>query len=278
MSQLYLRDDIARAWAGDDPFQRAADLRGEVYRAVANRRTLRFEAAGRPYFAKVHGGVGWGEILKNLVTLRLPVLGAGNEFLACRHLAAAGVPAPTVAAFGERGWDPARRFSFVICDALEGRESLEDLTARWHRSPPVGRERRRLVLAVAAFARAFHGAGVVHRDFYICHLLVDRAAYARGVVDLAVIDLHRAQVRRRVPGRWLRRDLAALLYSVLDLPLSERDWLRFVRAYRNRPLPQIMREEGHLWRSVRRRADALYRKGVRKGLVQGRYRPGPSGW
>lgn len=273
MSRLYLREDIARAWAGRDPFETAAGLEGQVYRAVANRRTLRFEAGGRAYFAKVHRGVGWGEILKNLLTLRLPVLGAGNEFVACRHLAAEGVAAPTVAAFGARGWNPARRFSFVICDALEGRESLEDLTARWQQTPPSGRERRRLVMAVAAFARALHDAGVVHRDFYICHLLADRAAYARGEVDLAVIDLHRAQVRRRVPRRWLRRDLAALLFSVLDLPLSERDRLRFVRAYRNRPLPEVLREEGGLWRSVRQRADALYRKGARKGLVLGLHRP-----
>ncbi|MEQ8858385.1 MAG: lipopolysaccharide core heptose(I) kinase RfaP [Pseudomonadales bacterium] len=274
MSRLYLRDDIARAWRGSDPFERAAGLEGDVYRAVANRRTLRFEIDGRAYFAKIHRGAGLGEILKNLLTLRLPVVGARNEFLACRHLAAAGVAAPTVAAFGERGWNPARRFSFVVCDALEGRESLEDLGARWSDVPPGGLERRRLVMAVARFARAFHGAGVVHRDFYVCHLLVDRAALAGGRVDLAVIDLHRAQVRQRIPRRWLLRDLAALLYSVLDLPLGERDWLRFVRAYRNRPLPEVMRAEGDFWRDVRRRADALYRKGARKGLVQGRYRPG----
>lgn len=274
MSALYLRDDIARAWRGQDPFAAAAALEGEVFRAVADRRTLRFAVAGRRYFAKIHEGAGWREIVKNLVTLRLPVLGARNEFAACRHLAAHGVPAPTVAAFGERGWNPARRFSFVICDALEDRVSLEELTAAWLEAPPPPVAKRRLIDAVARFARAMHGAGVVHRDFYVCHLLLDRAAWADGEARLAVIDLHRAQIRRRIPQRWLRRDLAALLFSVLDLPLTRRDWLRFLRVYRNAPLRDVLAAETPLWGAVRRRAEALYAKGRRKGLVQGRYRPG----
>lgn len=274
MSALYLRDDIARAWRGDDPFAVAAALQGEVFRAVADRRTLRFAIGDRRYFAKVHQGAGWREIFKNLATLRLPVLGARNEFEACRHLADHDVAAPTVAAFGERGWNPASRFSFVICDALEDRVSLEDLTADWSDVPPAPAAKRRLIDAVARFARAMHDAGVVHRDFYICHLLLDRAAWADGRPSLAVIDLHRAQIRRRIPRRWLRRDLAALLFSVLDLPLTRRDWLRFLRAYRGAPLREVLAREGALWQAVLDRAEALYAKGRRKGLVQGRYPAG----
>jgi len=212
------------------------------------------------------------EIFKNLLTLRAPVLGARNEYATCLHLAAKGVPAPTVAAFGERGRNPARRQSFVICDALEGFESLEDVTEAWETAPPDPLVKRRLVMAVAGFARAMHGAGVVHRDFYICHLLLNRRAFAEGKVELAVIDLHRAQVHGVIPRRWLRRDLAALLFSVLDLPFSRSAWLRFVRVYRDRPLQQVFGREGSFWRGVYRRALALYRKGLDKGLVQGRFR------
>jgi heptose I phosphotransferase len=271
MTELWLRDDLAALWGREGTFERVAALEGEVYRAVADRRTLRVLAGGRAYFAKIHQGPGWGEVLKNLVTLRLPVVGARNEYQACRHLERAGVKAPRVAAFGSRGWNPARRFSFVVCDALEGRQSLETLTDAWERTPPTPREKRRLVMAVAAFARALHEAGVVHRDFYICHLLADCTAWSRGEVDLAVIDLHRALLRRRVPPRWRRRDLAALLYSTLDLPLSRRAWLRFVRVYRGRPLRAVMAEEGDFWRGVYRRAVTLYAKGQRKGLVKGRF-------
>jgi len=270
-SALYLRGDLACASDEFDPFAAVAALDGEVYRAVANRRTLRFVHAGRAYFAKIHQGAGWLEIFKNLATLRRPVLGARNEFEACRHLAAVGVSAPTVAAFRARGINPARRESFVVCDALEGRESLEDLTNRWFETPPRPTEKRLLIAAVAAFVRDLHRAGVVHRDLYVCHLLLDRARWQRGEVDLAVIDLHRAQIRRQIPRRWLRRDLAALLFSGLDLPLSRRDWLRFLRVYRDRPLRDTLSAEAALWRGVLERAEALYRKGQRKGLVQGRY-------
>jgi len=269
LANPWLRDDLAAVWGREGLFERVRNLEGEVYRAVADRRTLRFEAGGRAYFAKIHQGAGWREIAKNLSTGRLPVLGARNEFEACRHLQRAGVAAPTVAGFGERGRNPAARFSFVICDALEGRESLEDLTGRWESAPPTALQRRRLVMAVAAFARAMHGTGVIHRDFYICHLHLDRAAWQQGRVDLAVIDLHRAQIHERLPARWLRRDLAALLYSTLDLPLSRRDWLRFVRVYRGRPLRDVMRDEGRFWAGVRRRALVLYAKGQRKGLIRG---------
>lgn len=272
MAECRLREDLARAWGEAQLFERVAALEGEVFRAVADRRTLRIEVDGRAYFAKIHSGSGWREIFKNLSTLRAPVVGARNEYRACLALERAGVRAPTVAGFGERGLSPARRFSFVICDALEGRVSLEDVTANWASRPPSPLAKRRLVEGVAKIARAMHRAGVVHRDFYICHLLLRTPDDPAGPPDLAVIDLHRAQIHRRIPRRWLRRDLAALLYSVLELPLSERDWLRFLRVYRDRPLRDVLDEEGAFWRSVERRALALYRKGRRKGLVRGDYR------
>lgn len=271
MQHHFLREELAEAWGEIGLFERVWALEGEVFRDVANRRTLRFEVAGRAYFAKIHDGPGWGEIFKNLLTLRAPVLGARNEYDTCLHLAAKGVRAPTVAAFGERGRNPARRQSFVICDALEGFESLEDVTEAWEASPPDPIVKRQLVMAVARFARAMHAAGVVHRDFYICHLLLNRRAFAEGKVQLAVIDLHRAQIHAVIPRRWLRRDLAALLFSVLDLPLSRSAWLRFVRVYRDRPLQQVFADEGGFWRGVYVRALTLYRKGLEKGLVQGRF-------
>jgi len=270
----FVRDDL-RALLGDaDPFARVFALEGEVFRAVANRRTLRFETGGRAYFAKIHRGVGWREILKNLLLLRPPVVSARNEFLACRHLERLGIRAPTVAAFGERGRNPARRESFIICDALEGFASLEDLAADWPAAPPAAADRRRLVMAVADFARRFHAAGLVHRDFYICHLLLDLEAWQAGRVELAVLDLHRARIFRRLPQRWRRRDLGALLFSTLDLPIARRSWYRFVRVYTGRPLREVFAREGRFWQRVERRALALYRKGLRKGLVTGSYQPG----
>jgi heptose I phosphotransferase len=270
MGLTFLRDDLRAAWGDNEPFAQMSRLDGEVYRAVANRRTVRFEVHGRAYFAKTHEPSGWGEIIKNLLTLRMPVVSARNEYEACRHLERCGIRAPTVAAYGVRGCNPARRESFIVTDALEGVDNLEELGARWRREPPDPLEIRALVMAVAEFARRFHdGAGMIHRDFYLSHLLLDRVAHAEGRIELAVLDLHRARIYRRVPGRWRRRDLAALLYASLELPIGRRNWYRFLRVYRGRPLREILTEERRFWRRVERRARALYRKGIRKGYVQG---------
>ncbi|MCZ6643896.1 MAG: lipopolysaccharide core heptose(I) kinase RfaP [Gammaproteobacteria bacterium] len=272
MAELYLREDIAKLWPEEEACKRARALTGEVYRELDGRRTLRVMLGERAYFAKLHFGVGWREIVKNLVTARLPVTGARNEFRTCQHLQARGVSAPKVAAFGQVGGSPASRFSFVICDALEGYESLEDITERWELSPPSPHEKRRLIEAVADFAKALHRSGVIHRDFYVCHLFAEIEPYARGEVRLAVIDLHRAQIHTEIPQRWLLRDLAALLFSTLDLGLNSRAWFRFIRIYRGRPLQEVFAEEGEFWRNVYERALALYEKGERKGLVKGRFR------
>src|SRR6185295_20373102 len=60
-------------------FDRILALEGEVYRNVAGRKTLRFSRDGKSYFLKVHLGVGWKEIIKNLIRFRLPVVSAKTE-------------------------------------------------------------------------------------------------------------------------------------------------------------------------------------------------------
>ena len=66
----FVRSDIATCWGDTPPCAAARELSGEVFRDVADRRTLRVEIGRRGYFAKLHFGVGWAEILKNLLTLR----------------------------------------------------------------------------------------------------------------------------------------------------------------------------------------------------------------
>lgn len=280
---LYLREDVAAALRSGQRaspsasatdaaiFDRLWQLPGETYRRTANRRTLRVTLCGKDYFAKLHNGVGWGEILKNLLQLKWPILGASHEYAACRHLASTGVWAPRVAAYGRRGWNPAAQRSFVLCEALAECASLEDVVRGWGLSPPPLALRRQLLRQVAVLTRNLHGAGVNHRDYYLCHLFVDTRRLAQGEVALAVIDLHRAGIRGRVPRRWLLRDLAALLYSAHaallgssgGLRLSQADLFRFVRDYAGAGPAAVIRRDRRFWRAVERRATRLQHRGHR---------------
>jgi heptose I phosphotransferase len=80
-----------------------------------------------------------------------------------------------------------------------------------------------------------------------------------------VIDLHRVQIRRRTPRRWRHKDLAALYYSARRVGFDERDVWCFLRAYKQQSLSQVLAEGGSFYRSVKREADHLHSKGIRKG-------------
>ena len=276
MQSLYLRDDLAAALrAGeltvrdDDVFSALSAVEGEVYRRSARRRTSRVVIGGKTYFAKVHEGVGWREIAKNLLAGKRPVLGARHDFEASRRLRAQGVIAPEVAAFGERGFDPARRRSFAIHDALEGFRSLEDVGHGWLAAPPAIGLKRGLLTAAGRLTAEMHAAGVCHRDYYACHLMANAAKLGRGEAELAVIDLHRAEVHRRLWRRARVRDLGALLYSTSAMPLTERDRLRFVAAYAGTTVGVELRRRGGFWRAVVRRAERLHARAVVSGLASG---------
>ena len=170
--KLVLEEPFRSLWAGRDAFAAVEALQGEVFRELEARRTLRTEVAGRGYFVKIHRGVGWGEILKNWLTAKAPVLGAGQEWQAIQALQAAGVPTMTPVAYGEKGWSPAAQHSFIITEELAPTVSLEDFSSHWLSQPPAPALKFALVHAVADIARRMHQGGVNHRDFYICHFLL----------------------------------------------------------------------------------------------------------
>jgi heptose I phosphotransferase len=74
---------------------------------------------------------------------------------------------------------------------------------------------------------------------------------------LHVIDLHRAQCRQATPRRWRDKDLAALYYSAQGIGLGKRDFLRFLRAYFQRPLREILVGEAASLAAIERRTAAL---------------------
>lgn len=264
--KLILAEPFKSLWAGRDAFAEVELLDGEVYRELEARRTLRTEVDGRGYFVKIHRGIGWGEIFKNLFTAKLPVLGAGQEWQAIQRLHEVGVPTMTAVAYGERGANPADQHSFIVTEELAPTISLEDLSMDWIQQPPEPRLKRALIAEVARMTGMMHRAGVNHRDCYICHFLLhtDKPVTADDF-KLSVIDLHRAQVRPRISQRWRNKDLAALYFSILDIGLTRRDTLRFLKGYFQQPLRQILAEEGPLLQWLERKASKLYDRKVRYG-------------
>ncbi|BAP43014.1 lipopolysaccharide core heptose(I) kinase RfaP [Pseudomonas sp. StFLB209] len=264
--KLFLAEPFKSLWAGRDAFAEVERLQGQVYRELEGRSTLRTEVAGRGYFVKIHRGIGWGEVAKNLFSAKLPVLGAGQEFKAVARLHEAGVPTMTAVAYGERGSNPAAQHSFIITEELAPTVSLEDFSLDWRTTPPEPRLKRALIAEVARLVGTMHRAGVNHRDCYICHFLLhtDKPVSADDF-KLSVIDLHRAQTRRAITPRWRNKDLAALYFSALDIGLSKRDKLRFLKGYFRQPLRQILSHEAVLLGKLEKKADKLYERKQRYG-------------
>ena len=273
MADYFLREDLRQGelahatdsvallrWAGAVARRALPDA---VYRDKEGRKTLRLQVDGRPLFLKVHRGVGWLEIGKNLLQLRLPVLGAAREYRAVRLLQAIGVDTLAVAAYASRGCNPATVQSMLLTDDLVGTVSLEDYCADWESNPPRFAVRVRLTLALADIARRMHEAGINHRDFYLCHFHLDEQSLQRASLRCHVIDLHRARLRGKIPRRWRVKDLAGLYFSAMDCGLTRRDRLRFMRHYEPGGLRGALGENAGLWRRVALRAQALYRKGIK---------------
>ncbi|SDV06584.1 heptose I phosphotransferase [Pseudomonas mucidolens] len=264
--KLILAEPFKTLWAGRDAFAEVEKLDGQVYRELDARRTLRTEVDGHGFFVKIHRGIGWAEILKNLITAKLPVLGAGQEWLAIQRLQAVGVPTMTAVAYGEKGSNPADQHSFIVTEELAPTVSLEDLSLDWVKQPPNPVIKRALIAEVARMTGMMHRAGVNHRDCYICHFLLhtDKPLVANDF-KLSVIDLHRAQVRANIPLRWRNKDLAGLYFSALDIGLTRRDKLRFLKGYFQQPLRQLLADEAALLLLLERKAAKLHERKQRYG-------------
>ncbi len=272
---IELRADVASALAGGgDPFAVLMALEGEVYRQHGGRCTRRVEIGGRHFFLKTHQGVGWWEIIRNLLQLRAPVLGARPEWRAIQRLHGLQIDTMQLAGYGMRGHNPAWLQSFVLTDELTDVVSLEDYCRGWGADthPPRSRVRikRALVTKIAEIAATLHRNGLNHRDFYLCHLLLDLSAgdpQARGAEPprLYLIDLHRVQQRRQLPWRWRVKDVGSLWFSAMAAGLTQRDRLRFMQCYSGGSLRSILQQQSDFWSAVERRGQSLAEKWARLG-------------
>lgn len=257
----YLDEKFQRHWGGSDPFVQLLSIEGKVYREVKARKTFQFTLGGESYFAKLHFGVGWLEIFKNLIQFRLPILGAENEWQAISKLQTLGVATMHFVAYGSSGWNPAARKSFIITRELKNTDSLEDVCAHWEDNKPVYTHKRGLINEVASIARVLHGNGICHRDFYLCHFLLHDSDGEQGNRPrLSLIDLHRALIKKNLARRWLVKDIAGLYFSAMDIGLSRRDLFRFIKVYDQLDLRDSLVSREGFWSAVEHRATTMYRK------------------
>jgi heptose I phosphotransferase len=245
-------------------------LQGDIYRNQEGRKTLRFAADEKNYFAKIHLGVGWKEIIKNVFQGRWPIFGAKNEWKAIQRLAQLQINTTPLVGYGQRGFNPARLQSFVITEEITDTISLETLANQTIKNKISFSFKQSLIKEIARIARILHDNGLNHRDFYICHFLMkisqnpdtsEKIHASIGIEPvLYLIDLHRMLEHRSLPDRWRVKDLAGLYFSSMDCQVTRRDRLRFIQHYTQQSLRTTLKEHCKRWDRVERLAQQLYLK------------------
>tara|TARA_B110000444_G_C18839746_1_gene598122 strand:+ start:310 stop:1134 length:825 start_codon:yes stop_codon:yes gene_type:complete len=261
--KTFLSVELKKTLAGNEIFSWINQLANnasekDIYRAKEGRKTFCFRVEDRSFFVKLHSGIGWREIFKNLFKLRLPVLGATSEYLAIEALTAAGIATMSIKGFGETGLNPAKKCSFIITEELYNTISLENYCRDWQGYPRRYKYKRMLVENLARVSRTMHSVGINHRDFYLCHFHLEVESLANGNPQCYLIDLHRAQLRSITPKRWLIKDLAGLYYSAMDVGLSRQDLLIFIKVYSNMSASKALKKNRKFWLAVAERARKLY--------------------
>lgn len=258
--KLHLDPDLLPFFSGTDPlFDQIMRLNGKLFRNQNGRRTFRIFLGHKSYFIKVHSGIGWKEIWKNLFQWRTPITSAKTEYLAIKKLNSLNVPVPRVVGYGWRGINPAKKKSFILMEELSPTVSLETLGESWLLQNHSCSFKRGLIKEVATLARTMHEFGINHRDFYVCHLLLDlKTAFKHNHSKLYLIDVHRAQIRHKVPFRWLLKDLIGLYFSSKNFNLTKRDLFRFICEYRGKPLRTIWNAEKLFWKKIKTQGESTW--------------------
>lgn len=258
---LVLKEPFRTLWRDKDPFEEVEKISGDVKRAVETRRTLRFEMGDKSYYLKLHHGTGMKEVIKSLIRLRTPVLGADREWQAIHRLTEYGIDTLEGVAYGEEGGNPLSKTSFIITKDLG---YTWDVRGYLREKKPEPSVKRLIIKRLAKMVREMHACGVNHRDCYLVHFLIRLPFDPKKGTDkdlkISVIDLHRAQLRDHVPTRWRDKDLIGLLFSSRELKgITVRDIYRFLKEYFEIPLRDILHKERSLIASAPKRIAQMVR-------------------
>jgi len=153
-----------------------------------------------------------------------------NEFNALVLLERSDVPTITPIAAGIKRAGLIRR-SFILTASLGETLKLADWVPQnlASKDPAIQKRKRAIIDSLAQITRKMHRIGVNHRDFYLTHIHLKKDEAPQPA--LFIIDLNRADIRKKVPLRWLVKDIAALNFSAPASAFSRTDRMRFLKAY-----------------------------------------------
>ena len=269
-STLVLPEDWKKYWKiKETGLKKLFNVQGEVFREKDGRRTLCFKYDKKRFFGKFHSGVGWKKILKNLLQFRKPpVLSAQNEWQAILKLKQLNIDTMKLVGYGKTGWNPGSIKSFVITEELQNIISLEDYCRDWNTKLPDKAIKKSIIIKVAQIARTIHKNGMNHKDLYICHFLLDISQGIENIdpenIRLFLIDLHRVEIRSKIPFYWRAKDVSAILFSSLDIGLTKQDISLFMQTYHNTTTKKSLSKHRFFWWIVKKRALNLYRREFKK--------------
>ena len=248
---LFVPDEIKQYLQGD-VFEALMQMPGKAFRDVPGRKTIQVNLGNKSYFIKQHFGVGWGEIVKNLLTFKVPILGAMTEVYAIQKLTEIGIATTPLVAYGQQGCNPTSMRSFVMTEDLGDIASLEDICADWQTNPPDAVFKQKIIITIAQLAAKLHSAGLCHRDFYMCHFVLKKTDLAQGNIKYYLLDLHRMLQGQKTNSRAVMKDIAGLIFSAKDCGFTDEDWALFKQHY--------LKQSDDFWLQVYARSEKLYAK------------------
>jgi hypothetical protein len=166
--------------------------------------------------------------LKNWWTAKKRVSLAMAEVEAAQKLAAMGINAPKMIAWGEVTGGLFEKCSFAAIEEIKNGISLERSLPDCFNGPATSENlvlRRKFIRQLALFIKKFHDTGFRHRDLYLCHIFM----VSDG--EFYLIDLARAFKPALFGEMYRVKDITQLHYSAPARHFSKTDRLRFLLVY-----------------------------------------------
>jgi hypothetical protein len=190
-------------------FDQIFNLKGNILRSVANRTTEFIEHGDRSqsFYIKKHCELKFHECLKSILSLKLPVFGAKNEFVALKKLQENRFLTITPMAFASSGF--IFKKSFLITQPLEGMVQLDEHLPKLSLVC-----QKSIIKKVCAIISGIQTMGMLHRDLYLCHFWVKQNYHMDHNNEIYLIDLHRAVFKSKISSKEKLKELADFIFSV----------------------------------------------------------------